>query len=116
MAKRQIIQIIDDLDGTVLEEGEGVTIRFEIRGRSYDIDLSDDNAKKLEEALAPFIAVATPVSSSAKADGSRAVRSLSKREDLAAVRAWARQNGHEVSERGRVAASILEAYDAAHKE
>lgn len=113
MAKRQITQIIDDLDGTVLAEGEGVTIRFSLRGRSYDIDLSESNAQKLDEALAPFVAVATPVSSSAKVDRSRAQRGATKKEDLAAVREWAKENGYKVSERGRVAASVLEAYEAA---
>ena len=37
-----------------------------------------------------------------------------KRTDLADVRAWARQSGHDVSDRGRVSAAVLEAYDAAH--
>lgn len=44
MATRHIAQLTDDLDGTVLEEGEGKQITFSIDGRAYEIDLSDTNA------------------------------------------------------------------------
>lgn len=112
MAKRQITQLIDDLDGTVLDN-DGVTIRFALEGRSYDIDLSDENADKLREALAPFIAVASPVSSSGRVDRPRARRGSDRRSDLAAVREWANENGFSVSTRGRVPSTVLDAYDAA---
>lgn len=111
MAKRQITQFIDDLDGTVLEDGDGTTIRFALEGRSYDIDLSDENATKLRDALAPFIAVAQPVSSPAIGDRSRARRGASKSSDLAAIRAWANDNGFTVSSRGRIPANVVEAYE-----
>lgn len=114
MARKQITQYIDDLDGTVLEAGEGKTIRFSLEGRSYDIDLSEPNAQKLRDALAPFIEVATPVSAVAKSDRSRAQRGATRKSDLAAIRSWANQNGYKVSDRGRVPAAVVEAYDAAH--
>lgn len=115
MAKRQITQLIDDLDGTVLEDGEGTTIRFALEGRSYDIDLSGANAEKLREALAPYIEVASPVSASAVASRSRGrSKTGSAGKDLAAVREWARANGHKVSDRGRVPARVLEAYEASN--
>ncbi|WP_345134066.1 Lsr2 family DNA-binding protein [Microbacterium laevaniformans] len=54
---------------------------------------------------------------SAPAAGARRGTSRSARKasgvDLAAVREWARANGHTVSERGRVPAAVLEAYAAA---
>lgn len=112
MVKKQITQLIDDLDGTVLEDG-GATIRFAFEGRSYDIDLSDANAAKFRDALAPYIAAAQPVQGAAVSSRSRSRKSASPA-DLAAVREWARENGHTVSERGRVSASVLEAYAAAH--
>lgn len=65
MARKQITQIIDDLDGTILEDGQGVTIRFALEGTSYDIDLSEGNAQKLRDALAPFIEAVQPVTASA---------------------------------------------------
>lgn len=114
MARKQITQYIDDLDGAVLEEGEGTTIRFSLQGRSYDIDLSEPNAQKLRDALAPFIEVATPVSAVAKSDRSRAKRGVDHKTDLAAIRAWANDNGYTVSDRGRVPTTVLEAYNAAH--
>lgn len=114
MAKKTIIQLVDDLDGTALESGDGKTIQFALEGHSYEIDLSDANVEKLREAFAPFIEAATPVSASARATRSRTTRGVSKSVDLAAVREWARANGHTVSDRGRVPAAVQEAYAAAH--
>lgn len=54
MAQRMITTLIDDLDGTDLERGSGETIRFGVDGRTYEIDLSDDNAAALREALRPY--------------------------------------------------------------
>ncbi|KTS65019.1 hypothetical protein NS206_05785 [Microbacterium testaceum] len=113
MATRHIAQLIDDLDGTPLEEGEGKQITFSIEGRAYEIDLSDKNADTFFQALAPFVNAARPTGSTATPRaGSRATRAKSD-VDLAAVRQWARENGHTVSDRGRVPATIVEAYKAA---
>ncbi|SMQ58194.1 Lsr2 protein [Plantibacter sp. VKM Ac-1784] len=54
MAQRTIITLVDDLDETDLERGSGETIRFGVDGRDYEIDLSDDNAAALREALHPY--------------------------------------------------------------
>lgn len=54
MAQRTITTLVDDLDGTDLERGSGETIRFGVDGRDYEIDLSDDNAAALREALRPY--------------------------------------------------------------
>ncbi|MFT4305680.1 MAG: Lsr2 family protein [Microbacterium sp.] len=110
MAKRVSVELVDDLDGTAITNGEGGTIVFSLERRSYEIDLSDANQVKLREALAPFIGAGRVVSSSAP----RARAAASGTHDLAAVRAWARENGHTVSDRGRVPASVLEAYAASH--
>lgn len=116
MAQKVIVELVDDLDGTPIKDGTGGTVSFALGKKSYDIDLSDANLAKLEKALAPFIDAARP-SSSAPAAGSRRGASRSARKsssaDLAAVREWARANGHPVSERGRVPAAVLEAYAAA---
>ncbi|PKI89872.1 hypothetical protein CW368_11955 [Actinomycetales bacterium SN12] len=119
MARRIIHQLVDDIDGAVLEVGAGEQVSFALDGRAYEIDLSETNAQALRDALQPWIEAGRPVS----AGGSQAGRgrrgpqgasgSGAKR-DLAAVRSWARENGHEVSDRGRVPASVLEAYDAAN--
>ncbi len=115
MAKKVTVQLVDDLDGTPIPEGEGATVVFSIDRKSYEIDLSDANQDKLRDALAPFIEAGRVVASaSSSSRGRSASRPASGGQDLAAVRAWARKNGHTVSDRGRVPANILEAYAAAN--
>lgn len=116
MAQKVIVELVDDLDGTPIKDGKGGTVSFALGKKSYDIDLSDANLAKLEEALAPFVNAARPspgaTGTAARRGTSRSVRKVSG-VDLAAVREWARANGHTVSERGRVPAAVLEAYAAA---
>ena len=106
MARKIIESITDDFDGT---EGAS-SVSFAFDGKSYEIDLTSQNKAKLADALAPFIVAGRVVSSSRRAAVPRAVQKY----DLNDVREWARANGHRVSDRGRVAATVLEAYDAAH--
>lgn len=123
MARKIVHQLVDDLDGTVLEVGSGETILFSLDGTAYEIDLTDENAAALHDALAPFIAAARSVSaraggrsgsgSSGGSGGARRQKRSGQR-DYAPVREWAAQNGYTVSQRGRIPAPVLEAYDAAH--
>ena len=118
MARRIVHQLVDDLDGSVLEVGEGETVLFSLDGTAYEIDLSDSNAAALRDAFGPYIAAARSVSSSRSSGsgstgGSRSRRRTGQR-DYTEIRAWAKSNGYTVSERGRVPVSVLEAYDAAH--
>lgn len=115
MAKKQYIQLIDDLDGSVIEEGAGKTVRFSLNGRAYEIDLSSANVEKLEEALRPFIAAGRSLSTGATADRSSARRSSGAKRDLAAIRTWAGENGFTVSTRGRIPEHVLAAYEAAQR-
>jgi hypothetical protein len=111
MAKQTTVIIFDDLDGT---EGASA-VSFAYCGTSYEIDLSEDQAK-LGAALAPYILAARKIgrASTPTGDGTSTARA-SRRRDLAAVRAWARQNSLEVSDRGRVPGEVQKAYDAAHR-
>ncbi|WZH39006.1 MAG: Lsr2 family protein [Microbacterium enclense] len=113
MAIKHITHLVDDLDGSVLEEGEGKQITFSVEGRAYEIDLSNRNADKFYNAVAPFVDAARSVSR--PATNSRRPRATRRDSDvdLGAVREWARANGHTVSDRGRVPATVLEAYSAA---
>lgn len=114
MARKIIHQLVDDIDGTVLDAGAGETVSFSLDGTAYEIDVSDQNAAELRDAFAPFISAGRSVST-ARSSSAKPRRSAGgSSHDLAAVRAWARDNGLAVSERGRIAASVLEAYDAAH--
>lgn len=114
MATKHITHLVDDLDGTVLDDGEGKQIAFSIDGRFYEIDLSNRNADKFYDALAPFVdAARTTSAAGSAARGARAPRQ-STGLDLGAVREWARANGHTVSDRGRVPAAVIDAYTAAN--
>ncbi|EYT57185.1 Lsr2 family protein [Microbacterium sp. UCD-TDU] len=106
MARRIIHQLVDDLDGTQLEDGQGETVRFGLDGKAYEIDLSAENAAALQEALAPF------VKAGRRQGGSGAPRRRSSSRDLDAIRAWARENGYEVADRGRISADVEKAYNA----
>ncbi|WP_375486574.1 Lsr2 family protein [uncultured Mycobacterium sp.] len=119
MAERIIRQLIDDLDGTEIAEGQGERVEFAFRGATYQIDLTDTNVAKLEKALAPYIKSATKVGGNSKPrsrapKGGRSSRGKVTREKLATVRSWAKKNGYQVSARGRIPADVIEAYHAVH--
>ena len=107
MAQRTVITRIDDLDHKEIE-ADGQTIRFAYQGIQYEIDLSEKNAKKLDKALAPFLAAARRVSSRAPRQSLTAASA-----DTKAVRKWAESHGIEVSARGRIPAHVVEQYRAA---
>lgn len=109
MAQRVQVMLIDDVD-----KSEGAeTVTFGLDGVTYEIDLSAKNAAALRDALAPWVAHGRRVSGRSAGAG-RARKSSSAGNDTAAVREWARANGHQVSERGRLSSTVLEAYAAAH--
>jgi hypothetical protein len=105
MAKRTEVIMVDDLDGRELN-GEGKTITFSHGGNAYEIDLSETNARRLEEALAPFVA-------SARRVGGRRLATSTDKPDLHAMRTWAKAHGIKVSERGRVSQDVQNAYRSA---
>lgn len=113
MAQRVQVVLEDDVDGGEASE----TVLFGLDGVTYEIDLNDDNAGKLRDALATWVGHARRSGGARKASGGRKAASSgssAKRTDLSEVREWARSNGYEVSDRGRVSAQVQEAYDKAH--
>ncbi len=120
MARKIVHQLVDDLDGTVLEVGDGETVLFSLDGTAYEIDLTHGNAEALRDALAPYIDAARRVSSRtaaarpAASGGSGRKQKRSGQRDYGPVREWAAKNGYQLSERGRIPAQVLEAYDAAN--
>ena len=113
MAQKVNIVLVDDLDGTEATE----TVTFGLDGTTYEIDLNDANAAALREALSGYVGHARKVSSARRGGaggGSRRSSGGGSGVDTKAVREWARANGHQVSERGRVPASVIAAYEAAH--
>lgn len=114
MARKIVHQLVDDLDGTVLEVGEGETVLFSLDGIAYEIDLTEANSAALREALSPYLAAGRRISTSSGPSNAASKRRRTGQPDYSAIRAWAAQNGYSVSARGRVPATVLEAYDAAH--
>lgn len=112
MARRIVHQLIDDIDGTVLEVGDGESIHFSINSAAYEIDLSSANADEFRKVLEPYIAAARRASAPSRAGGS--TKRSTPSPETAAIREWARETGHDVSERGRIPAAIIKAYRAAH--
>jgi len=115
MARREITQYFDDLDNSPLEDSEVNIIHFSVDGSHYTLDLSEENAAAFRAALDPWIAVAqvaqAPQKSPARASSAS---TAAQRERSRAIREWARANGMDVSDRGKIAASVLEAYEKAH--
>jgi Lsr2 len=109
MAQSVSVIITDDLDGA-----EGAqTVTFGFQGASYEIDLSAKNQARLEKALAPFIAAARKTPRRGRARGP-ARPGGGGQPDRAAIRAWAKTAGLQVSERGRISAEVIRRYEAAH--
>ena len=111
MAQKVQVILVDDLDGGEAEE----SVSFSLDGVSYEIDLSSANAEALRDAIAPWVG-------HARRTGGRAARGrvpargrvAAAKADLGDVRSWARENGYQVSDRGRVSAEVMSAYDGAH--
>ena len=104
MAQKTQIILVDDIDGS--EATQSVT--FALDGVTYEIDLNDDHAAALRETIEEWTV-------KARRSGGRRIR---RRAGVAArthsntqkVREWAREQGLEVSDRGRVSAEVRKAY------
>uniref|UniRef100_A0A942YAP0 Lsr2 family protein n=1 Tax=Neobacillus citreus TaxID=2833578 RepID=A0A942YAP0_9BACI len=117
MAQKVTVQLVDDLDDSPITPGEGRTVEFAFDGSSYEIDLTDDNVDKFREAISDYIAAARKVTGRRTGGSGTSQKSSPKRgnsEELAKIREWAKDNGYEVSSRGRISTQVQEAYAAAH--
>ena len=104
------VSLVDDVDGSVASS----TVGFSLDGKSYELDLSDKNAAKLRDAIAPFVAAARRSGGRGRrASGPTASTARTDREKTTAIREWAREHGHKISDRGRIPRSVLEAYENA---
>jgi hypothetical protein len=111
MASKVEVLLVDDVDGGKADE----TVTFALDGTNYEIDLASDKAGQLREQLGTFIGHARKIGRSGAVRGRRSSSAGSNPQaDVTAVRQWARENGYEVSDRGRVAANVLQAYSEAH--
>ncbi|MFI2332606.1 Lsr2 family protein [Nocardia rhamnosiphila] len=109
MARKVIVELVDDYDGTSIAE-ETVTLALD--GVTYEIDLSADNAGKLRDTIGSWSAHARRVGGRAKSKQRPQAAGNNARTQT--IREWARKNGLEVSSRGRISAEIAEAYEKAN--
>ena len=118
MARKIIVTLVDDLTGEAAENIS--TVEFALDGRAYELDLTDENSAKLHDALAPYVTTARKLGgrrrSGARPGG--AVKSSGRgpgydRQTLKSIREWAKTNGFQVSDRGRLPAAVLQAWQTA---
>jgi hypothetical protein len=110
MAQKVQTLLIDDLDG---KEAEG-TVRFGLDGAEYEIDLSAKNAEAMRKALEPYVSAARRASgSAARRPGRSGRRAAAAGPGPTAVREWAKSQGIEVKDRGRVPAELVVKFKAA---
>ena len=102
--------LVDDLDGS---EEDVSSVSFSLDKKDYEIDLSAANQARLRDELATFVD-ATPLRPQRRTARGAVESASVGREQTHAIREWARNNGYEVSERGRISAAIQKAFDEAH--
>ncbi|MFF4160500.1 Lsr2 family protein [Streptomyces sp. NPDC001678] len=110
MAQKVQVLLVDDLDGGEADE----TVTFALDGKSYEIDLTTGNADKLREALQDYVKAARRTGGRASAARGKVRTAAAGSPDTAKIRAWAKENGYSVNDRGRVPAEIREAYEKAN--
>lgn len=104
MARKTRVLLIDDLDGSEATQ----TVTFGVDGVTYEIDLSDEHAAALRESLAEWVSNARRVAG--RRSVSRSASAAGNRGTTARIRAWAQSQGLEISSRGRIPSSVMEAY------
>lgn len=109
MAKKTMVQLVDDLSGQAIEDGEGRTIRFAFDGAEYEIDLTNSNIEEFSNSLERFVRASRRVAGRRKSGGT-AGRASGGDNETAAIREWAESQGLKVASRGRISADIVERY------
>ena len=114
MAQKVMVTLVDDLDGSEAEE----TIEFGLDGAFYEIDLSEDNAERLRDTLSDYVGHARRQAGGRKRVAGRVAAgrpprtASADREQNQAIREWARKQGMNVSDRGRIPKEVTDAYNA----
>ncbi|WP_030013703.1 MULTISPECIES: histone-like nucleoid-structuring protein Lsr2 [Micrococcales] len=111
MAQKVKIILEDDLEGGAADE----TVRFGLDGGQFEIDLTSENAAKLRDAIRPYAAKARRVQSRNSNRTANKGTGQVRNPETALIRKWAKENGYNVSDRGRIHQEIQDAYYAARK-
>ena len=115
MARKVKTTLVDDMTGDAADE----TVSFGLDGVEFEIDLSANNAGILRDILADYANAGRRVGKRTAVSNGRARPSAtprSNREHTAAIRAWAREAGRQVADRGRISAEVAKAFEDAHHE
>jgi Lsr2 len=110
MAQKIQTLFVDDLDGS---KAEG-TVRFGLDGADYEIDLNAEHAQALRDALARYVQAARRASGRRR--GRSARRGRPDGVDSTEVREWAKAQGIEVKDRGRVPSELIARFKAATRQ
>jgi hypothetical protein len=110
MAQRVEVLLTDDLDGSTIAAGKGETVQFSLDGTMYEIDLTTKNAAGLRKVLQPYIGAGRRH----RNDRAASAKRTKVGPDPKTVKQWARANGYEVKDRGRVSNEIMAAFEAAN--
>jgi hypothetical protein len=122
VAKRVTTQLVDDIDGSVIDDDSGETIEFAVNGVEYSIDLKAKNATEFHKKLDHYIEHSTRVGGRKRKPSPAGATTPAKTGTPAtrdpaqtrAIRQWAFDQGYEINDRGRIPADIVEAYNAAN--
>ncbi|WP_328394617.1 histone-like nucleoid-structuring protein Lsr2 [Nocardia sp. NBC_00416] len=106
MARKLVVTVVDDLDG---ESVAAETVSFGIDGLMYEIDLSEANARELRAVLSKWTPFARKVGRLRRARREIVAQTVSAK----VVREWARGNGFEVPDRGRIPSAVRDSYQRA---
>ena len=112
MAQKVQVLLVCDLHDDDTEGTE--TVSFALDGAAYEIDVCDKHGAQLRDSFASYVGAARRAGRTATAKRGRPAKAGSDKERTVAIREWAKKNGHKVSERGRLSAVVVSAYDAAH--
>jgi hypothetical protein len=110
VAQQVLVKLVDDVDGSTADE----TVELALDGKSYELDLSNANAGRLRDALAPYVAAARRAGGARRASAPPQQSSGTgrSREETQEIREWLRSNGYTVSDRGRIRADQLAAWES----
>ena len=112
MAQKVQITLLCDLDDGNAEAEE--TLHFSLADTTYEVDVCGKHAQQIRDGLQPFVARARKASPATSSNRRRPGRPVAGRDQTAGIRAWAKDKGIQVNDRGRIPASVVKEYEAAH--
>jgi hypothetical protein len=116
VARKVVVELVDDIDGTVFGDDGGESIHYAVDGVEYVIDLKDEHATEFRETFEYYIEHSTRVGGRKHRSDRPAKPTAGKqrRDDTKKIRAWAIEQGYELAARGRIPTEVEQAFRNAH--